>query len=70
MDLLIYQTVNEGRPSHAPRFRSTTIMDGVSYISQTTFSQRKASIQEATRVTLGCLSKKIREDGSCFRGML
>ena len=35
----------------------------LSYTFQTTFSQRKAAKQEAVRVALECLSKKIKEDG-------
>ncbi|XP_061370239.1 double-stranded RNA-binding protein 4-like isoform X2 [Gastrolobium bilobum] len=57
-----YHTVNEGA-DHAPNFRSTVWVDGVSYTSQITFSHRKAAEQDAARVALGSHAEKIRDEG-------
>ncbi|KAL1327335.1 double-stranded RNA-binding protein 4 isoform X1 [Arachis ipaensis] len=61
MPLPGYQTTNEGTP-HAPKFRATVWVDGISYTSQMTFSQRKAAEQDAARLALESLNEKIRDD--------
>ncbi|KAJ1380297.1 Double-stranded RNA-binding domain, partial [Sesbania bispinosa] len=60
--LPLYQTINEG-DQHAPKYRSTVFVDGVSYTSQLTFPQRKAAEQEVARLALESLPKKIRDEG-------
>ena len=60
--LPMYQTTNEGSP-HAPRFKSTVWVDGMSYTSQITFSQRKAAEQDVARLALESLSKRIKDEG-------
>jgi len=58
----IYQTVNEGQP-HIPKFRSTVWVAGISYTSESTFSQKKAAEQEAARLALETILQKTREEG-------
>ncbi|XP_021296460.1 double-stranded RNA-binding protein 4-like isoform X2 [Herrania umbratica] len=60
--LPVYQTTNEGS-LHAPRFRSTVVVDGTSYSSPDTFSHRKAAEQDAAKVALECITKKIKDEG-------
>ncbi|XP_059450411.1 uncharacterized protein LOC132181282 isoform X2 [Corylus avellana] len=60
--LPIYQTINEGS-SHAPQFRSTVWIDGVSYTSPNTFSHRKAAEQDVAKLALEGISLKIKEEG-------
>ncbi|XP_061370235.1 double-stranded RNA-binding protein 8-like [Gastrolobium bilobum] len=60
--LPMYMTANEGS-SHAPKFRSTVCVDGVSYTSENTFSQRKAAEQDAARIALEKHSAKFRDEG-------
>lgn len=60
--LPVYQTTNEGS-LHAPRFRSTVLVDGTSYTSLDTFSHRKAAEQDAAKVALDCITKKIKDEG-------
>ncbi|KAG9450090.1 hypothetical protein H6P81_010055 [Aristolochia fimbriata] len=60
--LPVYQTVNEGLP-HNPRFRSTVIVDGASYKSFETFQNRKAAEQDAARLALDSIMKKIKDEG-------
>ncbi|KAJ1376386.1 Double-stranded RNA-binding domain [Sesbania bispinosa] len=60
--LPLYQTINEG-DQHGPKYRSTVFVDGVSYTSQLTFPQRKAAEQEAARLALESLPKKIKDEG-------
>ncbi|KAF8378626.1 hypothetical protein HHK36_029975 [Tetracentron sinense] len=60
--LPIYQTINEGFP-HAPKFRSTVLVDGAAYKSINTFSQRKAAEQDVAKRALECISKKIKDEG-------
>ncbi|KAK8557661.1 hypothetical protein V6N13_008033 [Hibiscus sabdariffa] len=62
MQLPVYQTLNEG-PMHAPKFRSTVLVDGVKYTSETTFSNRKAAEQDVAKHALECISKKIKDEG-------
>ncbi|KAL9296064.1 hypothetical protein ACSQ67_021960 [Phaseolus vulgaris] len=59
--LPLYQSNNEGQ-QHAPRFRSKVWVDGMSYISQSTFSHRKTAEQDAARLALKCLSKRTRDE--------
>lgn len=60
--LPIYQTVNEGF-QHAPKFRSTVLVDGATYTSPNTFSHRKAAEQDVARLALEFISKKIKDEG-------
>lgn len=56
-----YQTINEGS-QHSPMFRSTVIVDGVSYTSPTTFSHRKTSEQDVARIAMLHVSQKIKDE--------
>jgi len=58
----VYQTVNEGQP-HMPKFRSTVWVAGISYSSQSTFPQKKAAEQEASRIALEIIIQKTRDEG-------
>ncbi|KAF8390012.1 hypothetical protein HHK36_024533 [Tetracentron sinense] len=60
--LPIYQTINEGF-QHAPKFRSTVLVDGAAYKSINTYSQRKAAEQDAAKRALELISKKIKDEG-------
>ncbi|XVE72196.1 hypothetical protein DITRI_Ditri11bG0019600 [Diplodiscus trichospermus] len=60
--LPVYQTINEGSV-HAPRFKSTVIVDGISYTSVKAFSQRKAAEQDVAKYALECISKKLKDEG-------
>ncbi|XP_037496242.1 double-stranded RNA-binding protein 4 isoform X2 [Jatropha curcas] len=62
LQLPIYQTVNEGH-QHAPRFRSTVIVDGEQYTSPNTFAHRKGAEQDAARVAMECILKKTKDEG-------
>lgn len=57
-----YNTVNEGS-QHAPQFSSIVLVDGNYYRSTSLFPQRKLAEQDAARVALDDLTKKIKEDG-------
>ena len=61
--LPVYQTFNEGS-LHAPRFKSTVLVDGISYVSVDTFSHRKAAEQDVAKYALECISKKLKDEGS------
>lgn len=61
----IYETVNEGF-QHVPKFRCTVRVDGMGFTSELTFMRRKAAEQEAARIALECLTKKIKEEGHSF----
>ncbi|KAG5552784.1 hypothetical protein RHGRI_010773 [Rhododendron griersonianum] len=54
----VYQTTNEGF-QHALRFRSTILVDGLSYTSIDTFLQRKTAEQYASRVALDELTRVV-----------
>ena len=58
----IYQTRNEGM-QHVPKFRSTVEVDGCIYTSPSTFSLRKTVEQDVTKLALGHISKKIKDEG-------
>ncbi|KAJ4960805.1 hypothetical protein NE237_020715 [Protea cynaroides] len=60
--LPLYQTVNEGFP-HAPRFRSTVLVGGASYVTSETFSQRKEAEQAVAKYAIKHISEKIKNDG-------
>ncbi|KAF7147726.1 hypothetical protein RHSIM_Rhsim03G0037200 [Rhododendron simsii] len=62
----MYQTTNEGS-QHAPRFRSTVIVDGSSYTSTGTFLHRKAAEQDSSRVALDGLAPKMKDEGFLFK---
>ncbi|KAI7985169.1 Double-stranded RNA-binding protein 4 [Camellia lanceoleosa] len=51
LQLPVYQTINEGFP-HAPKFRSTVLVNGEKYTSVHTFSQRKEAEQEVAKYAL------------------
>lgn len=61
----VYQTVNVGTP-HAPRFRSTVLVDRDTYMSPNTFQQRKAAEHDAARVALESIQTKIKREGLSF----
>ena len=57
--------MSEG-PSNALRFMSTIEVDGVTYTSPNTFSQKKKkkiAEQDVAKVALEHISKKIRDEG-------
>ena len=58
----MYQTFNEGS-LHPPKFRSTVLVDGISYTSVNTFSHRKAAEQDVAKCALECISKKLKDEG-------
>ncbi|XWS30809.1 hypothetical protein CRYUN_Cryun23aG0021800 [Craigia yunnanensis] len=60
--LPVYQTFNEGS-LHPPKFRSTVLVDGISYTSVNTFSHRKAAEQDVAKYALECISKKLKDEG-------
>ncbi|XP_038981575.1 double-stranded RNA-binding protein 1-like isoform X2 [Phoenix dactylifera] len=60
--LPIYQTINEGHP-HAPQFRSTVLIDGVTFISSRTFLHRKEAEQDVAKLALEGISRKIKDEG-------
>ena len=55
------QTFNEGE-AHAPRFRSTVLVDGVAYTSPHSFFHQRASEQDVAKIALEILSKKIESE--------
>ncbi|MBA0868049.1 hypothetical protein Goshw_008096, partial [Gossypium schwendimanii] len=62
IQLPLYQTVNEGSV-HAPQFRSSVLVDGVTYTSETTFSNIKVAEQDVAKHALECISKKLKDEG-------
>lgn len=60
--LPVYQSHNEGF-QHAPKFRASVLVDGVTYSSPNTFSHRKAAEQDVAKIALECISKKIKDEG-------
>ncbi|KAJ4973535.1 hypothetical protein NE237_006709 [Protea cynaroides] len=62
IQLPIYHTINEGHP-HAPRFRSTVLVDGTSYVTSETFQQRKEAEQAVAKYALERISEKIKNEG-------
>lgn len=56
--LPVYRTVNEGQ-SHAPKFKSTVVVDGVTYASVNAYSSRRAAEQDVAKVALEGISRKI-----------
>ncbi|XP_042502794.1 double-stranded RNA-binding protein 4-like [Macadamia integrifolia] len=65
--LPVYQTLNEGS-SHAPRFRATVLVDGVSYVSSETFSHRKEAEQSVAKYALERILEKIKSEGCPLLG--
>ena len=57
----IYRTMSEG-PSNALRFMSTIEVDGVTYTSPNTFSQKKKKKKNRTRRCQSCIGTHIKED--------
>ncbi|XP_021661761.2 double-stranded RNA-binding protein 4 isoform X1 [Hevea brasiliensis] len=62
LPLPIYHTANEGY-QHAPKFRSTVLVDGVQYTSPNTFLHRKEAEQDVARLAFSCIVKKIKDEG-------
>nr|GEY06772.1 double-stranded RNA-binding [Tanacetum cinerariifolium] len=60
-----YHTVNEGS-GHAPKFRCTVMVDGVSYTSPDTFQQRKAAEMDASRIAYFDLLQKLKNEALCL----
>ncbi|XP_058087355.1 double-stranded RNA-binding protein 4-like [Magnolia sinica] len=58
--LPVYHTINEGS-QHAPRFRSTVMIDGATYRSAYTFNHRKAAEQDVAKLALEHVSKRVVE---------
>lgn len=56
----VYHTVNKGVLRQPPKYLSTVQVDGETYTSLNTFSNRKAAEQEAARLALEGISKKIK----------
>ncbi|KAJ8424885.1 hypothetical protein Cgig2_020672 [Carnegiea gigantea] len=56
--LPVYRTVNEGQ-SHAPKFKSTVVVDGITYASVNAHSSRRAAEQDVAKVALEGISRKI-----------
>lgn len=61
IQLPMYKTVNEGS-QHAPKFRSTVVVDGQIYTSPNTFLQRKIAEQDVSKLALEHISKKIKDE--------
>ena len=61
IQLPMYKTVNEGS-QHAPKFRSTVVVDGQIYTSANTFLQRKIAEQDVSKLALEHISKKIKDE--------
>lgn len=61
LPLPTYHTVNEGL-THLPKFRSTVLVDGVSYTSHT-FLHRKEAEQDAAKVALDSILQKVKQEG-------
>ncbi|KAE8671082.1 putative Rhd six-like 1 [Hibiscus syriacus] len=62
LQLPVYRTFNDG-PMHAPKFRSTVLVDGLTYTSESTFSNIKAAEQDVAKHALECISKKLKDEG-------
>ncbi|XP_021755020.1 uncharacterized protein LOC110720324 isoform X2 [Chenopodium quinoa] len=58
--LPVYRTINNGGASQAPRFTSTVEIDGETYTSMDTLTNRKAAEQDAAKHALEGISKKIK----------
>ncbi|GKD28210.1 double-stranded RNA-binding, partial [Tanacetum coccineum] len=57
----VYHTLNEGS-GHAPKFRCTVMVDGVSYTSPDTFQQRKAAEMNVSRIAYFNLLQKLKNE--------
>lgn len=62
IQLPVYRTINEGF-HHAPKYRTTVLIDGLSYTSPSVFPAIKASEQGAAKVALDNIIKNKRDDG-------
>ncbi|XP_059447930.1 double-stranded RNA-binding protein 8-like isoform X2 [Corylus avellana] len=60
--LPIYQTINEGSQG-ALQFRATILVDGVSYTSLYTISDREAAEWNVAKLALEGISQKIKDEG-------
>lgn len=56
--LPIYQTINEGF-QHAPKFRSSVLVDGSTYESKSTYPAKKQAEQAIAKIAYECIHKKI-----------
>ncbi|MCL7050468.1 hypothetical protein MKW94_016724 [Papaver nudicaule] len=59
----VYEAVNEGL-QHLPKFRCTVHVDGVAYTSVNTFRNRKDAEQDASKLALESMPKKIKDESS------
>jgi dsRNA-specific ribonuclease len=60
--LPIYKTINEGSQG-ALQFRTTILVDGGSYTSLNTTSDREAAERNAAKLALEGISQKIKDEG-------
>jgi dsRNA-specific ribonuclease len=60
--LPIYKTINEGSQG-ALQFRATILVDGGSYTSLNTTSDREAAERNAAKLALEGISQKIKDEG-------
>ncbi|RZC51967.1 hypothetical protein C5167_020393 [Papaver somniferum] len=61
----VYESVNEGL-QHLPKFRCTVHVDGVAYRSVNTFRNRKDAEQDASKLALESMPKKIKDESSAI----
>ncbi|KAI3867585.1 hypothetical protein MKX03_010104 [Papaver bracteatum] len=59
----VYESVNEGL-QHLPKFRCTVHVDGVAYRSVNTFRNRKDAEQDASKLALESMPRKIKDESS------
>ncbi|KAF6163539.1 hypothetical protein GIB67_002544 [Kingdonia uniflora] len=59
----IYQTINEGNV-HAPKFKSTVVVDGVTYSTAERYMHVKDAEQAIAKHAYECILKKIQDEGS------
>ncbi|PKA61341.1 Double-stranded RNA-binding protein 4 [Apostasia shenzhenica] len=62
IQLPIYSTINEGE-QHAPKFRSTVLVDGLQIQSNRTFSHRKEAEQYVAKFALDYIALKFKNEG-------
>lgn len=62
--LPVYNNVNEGFP-HAPKFRSSVIIDKTKFTSQSTHTDRKAAEQDVAKVAYETIVKKNKIPSEC-----
>ncbi|PKA49833.1 Double-stranded RNA-binding protein 4 [Apostasia shenzhenica] len=62
IQLPIYSTINEGE-QHAPKFRSTVLVDGLQIQSNRIFSHRKEAEQYVVKLALDYIVLKFKNKG-------